>query len=199
MMKNNTHQVADFDSIVEDGTSLQILASADLVPSSWNFPDLEVERILGSGLRIKIKEKLADKNWPACVNRDEKIVNVAPDFLELENFTQEEKLATIVHEIGHIVNPEPEGLQITDKTQDDRIADYLGALKEQDKPSDTPAGISELYADDYVRHCDLTDSLRVALQRLCEEYPNYFENQVTRDRLTRIDSGCAPVLAWHAD
>lgn len=198
MMTNKTHQVADFDSIVEDENSWQILASANLCPSSWNLPDLEMTRIFVSGLRIKIEEKLASKNWPACANRDENLVKVSQDFLDLGNFTQEEKLATILHEIGHIVNREPEDLQITDKTQEDCIADYFLALKEQDNPSDTPAGISELYADDYARHCGLVDSLRGVLQSLREGYPDLFENQVTRDRLTRIDSGCDPVLSSHA-
>lgn len=193
MMTNNTHQVADFDSIVEDEISRQILASANLRSSSWNLPDIEMMRILVSGLRIKIEERLASKNWPACVDRHKKIVYVARDFLELENFTQEEKLATILHEIGHIVNREPEDPQITDKTQEDCIADLFLALREQDNPSDTPAGISELYADDYARYCGFSDQLGSGL-RLLYEIRRNFQIQSTRERIARLEADERPLL-----
>lgn len=193
MMTNKTHQIADFDSIVGDENSWQILASANLCPSSWNLPDLEMTRIFVSGLRIRIEKKLASKNWPAFVDRHKKIVYVARDFLELENITQEEKLATILHEIGHIVNREPEDSQITDKTQEDCIANLFLALREQDNPSDTPAGISELYADDYARYCGFPDHLGSGL-RLLYEISNNFQIQSTRERIARLEADERPLL-----
>ena len=190
MMKNKSHQVADFDSIVGDETSRQILASANLLPSSWNLPDLEVKRILGSGLRIKIEDYLGGINWPACANRSGNFVGIARDFLESESFSPKEGLAVFVHEIGHIMNPEPGQKRYADMTESERMDLYSGAMR----PTDAPAGISELYADDYARYCDLDQALESGLQRLRDEYPDLFDNQVTIARLARIESGCEPEL-----
>lgn len=193
MMTNHTHQVAVFDSIVEDETSRKILSSVNLQPSSWNLPNLEMERILQSGLRIKIEEDLCGINWPACADRKNDLVTISRDFLELESLTNAEKLATIIHEIGHIVNPEPAERPWIDKKKDERATEYLGAMN----PDNAPAAITELYADDYARHSGFATELKAALHRLREDYPDLFETQTTRDRLDRIDSGFDPVLSRH--
>jgi hypothetical protein len=189
MMTNNTHQVAAFDSIVGDETSRQILEGANLLPSTWNLPDLEVERILGSGLRIWIDSGLIGKNWPAYANRsaNPKLVRIARDFIEAVSFQPDEKFATILHEIGHIVNPEPNRQKrYGDMTESERMAFYLPAIS----PSNDPDWISEFYADDYVRYCGLTQALESGLKRLLADYPEFFETQVTISRLARIASGC---------
>jgi hypothetical protein len=184
----------DVETILENAATKETLAKADLSPSSWKLPNLEMTRMTSIQLKLEVIHDLPRKNWPACVDLNDRRVKIAQDFLNLRSFTREEKLATIVHEIGHIVNPEPADRLDGSKAEAERVASYLDDLKRQENPQTAPAGIGEFFADDYARHCGLTNPLRAALQRLRTDYPDFFNTQATCDRLSRIDSGSDPEL-----
>lgn len=165
MMTNKTHQLADFDSIVEDETSRQILVSANLLPSEWRLPVVEEGRILALGVKISAQVKLRGE-WPACYVGAENLIEVANDFLESGDFGRDEKIATMLHEAGHAV----EAIQskLVEK-RDVKIGanPYLKAMNRcYGDDRNAIALEEELFADDFARHCGFKEALHSVLLTL---------------------------------
>jgi hypothetical protein len=182
MINHETHDEEDFDSIIGDDEGRTILTGLNLLPSSWGLPFGEQKRILGSGLMLNVTTELPERNWPACADCTGNNVRIARDFLESELFTRDEKLATIIHDVGHIVNPEPAEEHWTEKPEVERTDGYLEAMA----PNEAPVAVTELYADDYARHCGLRAELQSALKNL-KLVSHRFCSTSTGERIRRIE------------
>jgi hypothetical protein len=183
MMTNKTHQVADFDSIVEDETSRQILASVNLLPSGWGLKDGEEKRILIVGVKINVVPKVRGA-WPACYVGADNEIDVADDFLKLDTMPKDAKIATILHEVGHAVDAIQSKL-VEKRDVNMETNPYLKAMdRRYGNDRKAIALEEEFFADDYARHCGFEEALRSVLLTL--------EN-IDPQRIKRIESD-EPIL-----
>lgn len=182
----------NIDNIIGDESSRASLENADLLPHTWDLPHSELTRIANSGVKLLVVDDLKSNNWPACADKNQNKVKIAKDFIEQPAFIKEEKLATIIHEFGHMLNPAPSETTHWSKTESERVDTYMGVVA----PESKPASKSELYADDYARHCRQSQNLRSALERLRTNHPKGFNTQTTQDRIDRIESDCDPILVF---
>lgn len=180
MMKNNSHLAAGLDSIVEDDSTRKVLENLNLMPSSWVFTEDEQRRILSQNIIIRTNEELEDPHWPSFVNH--RCVIFSSNAFLSGQFTREQLLAILLHEVGHVVNPL------------DAIDEYLTSLSKIGANQATkPANLDELYADDYVRHCGYSNHLSSGLRKL-SEVREVFRIQSVRDRVARIEVDERPLL-----
>jgi len=176
-MANKTHQVADFDSIVGDETSQQILASANLLPSDWRLPGYETSRILALGVKIGVVPTVRGA-WPACYVGADKQIEIAGDFLNAEDFGRDETIATMLHEFGHAVHAfrsQPSKQRDVKEVVDSYLGDLEHLFGDNRKKM---ALDEEFFADDYARHCGFDDALHSALVKL---------DNISPERVTRIE------------
>lgn len=179
-MTNNTHQVADFDSIVGDDLAQEILTDLNLMPSEWNIPDDEQRRILHRGLTIRVVHNLDESNWPAFENQG--VLTFSADAFVSGELSRDQLLAVILHEVGHRVNP------LT--YMDAMIAELAKAGADQ---ATKAANRDELYADDYARHCGYSAHLKTGLNLLMALRES-FRTQSTRERIARLETDVQPLL-----
>lgn len=190
LMKNKEKlEEEDFDSIVIDKLTKDLLAKLGLMPSAWSIQENERKRILDSKLQIAATVDLAAKNWPACADCKVRKIMIGQDFLENDGFTTTEKAAIMFHEIGHIVNPAPPEASTISKSGDEWMEDYLSAMD----PGRSPASPSELYADDYARHCGFHEALISVLKKLREQKES-FKTESILQRIERVESSVGPLL-----
>lgn len=177
MMTNKIHQVADFDTIVEDERSHAILLAANLLPSDWKVPDTEEVRILGFGVKLIVVPKVRG-TWPACYVGSDKLIEVADDFLTSNDYRRDEKIATLLHESGHAAfafNSE----SANRNEGKDAMDSYLGSMERYS--GDRSAAITleeEFFADDFARLCGFCESLHSVLLKL---------DQIAPERIARIE------------
>lgn len=165
MMTNNTHQVADFDSIVGDKTSHVILLATNLLPTRWKIPNTEERRILGFEVKLKVVPK-ARGTWPACYVGAENLIEVAHDFLTSDAYLRDEKIATLLHEAGHAAfafNSET-----ANQTEaNDSAESYLGSMERYFGDQRSAINLEEeFFADDFAKLCGFTEPLHSVLLKL---------------------------------
>lgn len=180
MMKNNSHQLPDFDSIVGDDLARTVLTDLNLMPSAWGVPEDEQRRILYRRLTIRAASNLEDPNWPAYQNQG--VVTFSADAFGSGQLSRDQLLATLLHEVGHWVNVLP-------------YADiFIVEMKKSGADQSTkPANRDELYADDYARHCGYSDHLKTCLYLLMAARQSFRINS-TRERIARLEANEQPLL-----
>jgi len=139
-----------------------------ICPSSWGLNEHDIQKIIGSSLRLTIMYSPASL-LPLPENRKSIDLVMCNATLLNENLlSKEEFIAVLLHEIGHIVN-KPDGVH--------------AYIKEH----------AELFADDYVRLCKYDISLVSALRELRNRYPVTFGKENIETRIKRIEDN-APLL-----
>lgn len=169
-----------FNSIVRDEFTQSILVKVNLMPSEWGLPEDEQPRILHRGLTIRAEPDLNDPNWPAF--EDSGVVTFSSDAFVSGDFSREQLLAILLHEVGHWVNP---------------LLYMASFIAEMDKSgadqSTKPANRDELYADDYARHCGYSHDLKISLDLLIATRQSFRINS-TRERIARLEADEKPLL-----
>jgi hypothetical protein len=196
-MTNNTHQVADFDSIVGDDLARTVLTDLNLMPSAWGLPEVEQQRILNQNLKLWLVHNLSRTPARHLANRvppRKPRVEISQLFLESTHYELNEKRATIIHEVGHEVNPPPKVTSPEPKVESsvDQITEYMHASSREAQIT-KDADIDELYADDYARYCGLQHALRSALHKLYDVEED-FKTTSTLQRIARLERHDTPLL-----
>lgn len=196
-MTNNTHQVADFDSIVGDDLARAILTEFNLMPSAWNLPEDEQRRIVNQDLKLCLVQNLSGTPARHLANRvppRQPRVEISKQFLESTCYDLDEKRATIIHELGHEVNPPPKEISSKQKDENsvDQIAEYMHSSSREAQIT-KDAEVDELYADDYARYCGLQGELHSALRKLHEQEVSFKSNS-TLQRIARLECHTTPLL-----
>lgn len=176
MMKNITHQMADIDTIVEDEKSKATLLLQNLLPSSWRISKAEELCILRFGVKLKVIPKISG-SWPACYVGLPNEIEIAEDFLNDEVFDRGEKIATMLHEVGHaFFKFEAKKAEISSDAENY----YLNALdKYGGNDRQTKAMNEEFFADDFVRFCGFSKPLHSVLRKL---------DKIAEQRISRIEA-----------
>ncbi len=178
-MKNRTHPAADLDTIVKDERSHAILLAANLLPSNWKVSDNEEVRILEFGVKLKVVPEVSG-SWPACYVGSDKRIEVADDFLTSSDYRREEKIATILHELGHAAFAFKSEIANRNEGKDS-MDSYLGSMERLF--GDRSAAITleeEFFADDFTMLCGFTEPLNSVLLKL---------DQIAPERIARIEKG----------
>ncbi len=178
-MKSNTHQVAGIDTLVEDSTSHAILVATNLLPSTWKVPHSKEIRILGFGVKLKVVPEVSG-SWPACYVGTANRIEVADDFLKSSDYHREEKIATLLHELGHAAfafnsksSNQSEGKVCIDS--------YLGSMERLFGDQRATINLEEeFFADDFAKLCGYSKPLHSVLLKL---------DQIAPERISRIDGG----------
>jgi hypothetical protein len=133
-------------------STFQWLRRRNLTPSTWGLNEDRKKQILGANLLITIMRSPASclrlPNNPSIRH----IIIIDPVPLERNQFTREEQIATILHEIGHVVNPPP------NNPPPNTMANYVTSLA-----GDNP---DEFHADDYALQCNYGAHLSSALRKI---------------------------------
>jgi hypothetical protein len=179
MMKNITHPVADFDSIVEDERSHAILLATNLLPSSWKVPHTEEIRILGFGVKLKVVPKVRGTGT-ACYVGSEKLIEVSEDFLTSNDYRRDEKIATLLHESGHAAFAFQ--TESTKRNEGKGAMDsYLGGMERYFGDHSAATTLEEeVFADDFTRLCGYSKPLHSVLLKL---------DQIAAERIAQIEEG----------
>jgi len=176
MMRNNTHQVADFDFIVGNETSRQSLAEAKILPSDWELTDENCGNIIALGTKINVVSKVRGI-WPACYVGAENLIEVAEDFLKVETICCREKIATILHEVGHAFFAFRK--KTAEPSCDSGRNSYLRAMDQYfGNDRNMNALEEEFFADDFARFCGFAEALHAILRKL---------DQIAPERISRIE------------
>lgn len=180
MMTNNTHQVADFDTIIGDEVSRILLSDSDLMPATWGIQDAEKHRIQDAGLYLVVVPELKGTRWPASIRGMTAEIDV--NAIRSGFLTREHWVALILHEFGHRLNPPLK------QAEPPYSIDVVHRVLERQSEDQTQKAASkdECNADDYVRHCGFEGALYSGLITLQRSVPS-FQTQSTIDRIKRIE------------
>lgn len=183
----------DPNSLIDDiviGERARLWAEENkLFPSAWALPPLEVERILGSGLRITCFQSPATAlNIP--INPFKNAASLKLVIFDILRFGEQrlsraEVIAVLLHEIGHVVN-------IPQWKLGD-LVDFQAVIQERSKE-----GIPEFEADDYARHCGYAQHALSGLEKTVALEPREFDSPLARRRIERLRNDEPVILNFGA-
>jgi hypothetical protein len=179
-MSSNTSHGWTIDDIVIGNSAASWLRGRSLLPSSWGLKNEVAERIKDAVIRLTIMYSPASilKLQPNPL-KDLIVANLViidANAFEHPDFTREESIATMLHEIGHVfhdLKPKPSVLDAL------KTSHYVA-------PMNTKAE-SENAADDFACEVGYGKHVASGLKTLTRIMPDKFDNDEVKARIKRME------------
>ncbi len=167
------------DDIVVGSTTKTWLRSKNLLPSTWNLPPDEIQKIRQAGIRLTMMYSPASvlklrPNPLKDVAAASLIVFDANAFDD-DQQSREEKIATLLHEIGHVFHELAPKKSVIEAL---KAEEYVAAMDGQNE--------SENAADDFARKLGYGEHIATSLEKLKTTCPEKFNKPGVDGRIKRM-------------
>jgi hypothetical protein len=158
------------DDIIVTKSARELLEKHQILPSQWNLPDGEAEKIIEAGVKLAVMFSPASQLKLPKGDYDNLVI-IDVSFLGQKVISPEIQVSIILHEIGHIVNP----------PQPCTNPNYMDAMNYGDKFDD------ELCADLYAARCGYGEAFASALKLMRQRAIHGFESESVAERINRLN------------
>jgi len=167
------------DDIVVGASAKQWLAVKKLLPSTWGFDSDQEESLRNAGIRLTIMYSPASvlKLQPNPLKDMDaaRLVIVDANTFDHPDLTREEKIAAMLHEMGHVFHELKPKRSIIDAL---KTGQYVAEM------NTVPEG--ERAADDYAFQIGYGNYIASGLQTLARVYPEKFDTDEVKARIARM-------------
>jgi hypothetical protein len=173
-----------FDEIVIGSSAKQWLKAKNLLPSSWALQVGQEESIKNAGVRLTIMYSPASvlKLQPNPLKDVDAARLIIVDVNAFDNpkLTREEKIATVLHEIGHVFHELALQKSMIDALKTGQYVAEMNSATE-----------NENAADDYACQNGFGRHVASGLEKLAEIYPDKFGTKEVKARIKRMNESAA--------
>jgi hypothetical protein len=169
----------NIDDIVIGSKAKQWLTERQLLPSTWGFQEGQEKSLEKTGIRLTIMYSPASvlKLQPNPLKDVDaaRLVIVDANAFDNPKLTREEKIATMLHEIGHVFHELAPKKSIIDALKTGQYVAEMNSVSE-----------SENAADDYACQIGYGNHIASGLEKLAEIYPDKFSTDEVKARIKRM-------------
>jgi hypothetical protein len=158
------------DEIIATRSVREILEKHQILPSQWDLPNGEPEKIIGVGIKLAIMFSPASQLKLPQGDYDNLVI-IDGSLLEQNVISPEMQVGMILHEIGHVVN----------RPQVSATPNYMDALKYGDKFEE------EICADLYAARCGYGEAFVSALKLMSRRGIYGFDSEAVAERILRLE------------
>lgn len=180
-MSNEANRTWTVDHIVIGSSAFQWLKKNHIPPSTWGLDDKQQQEIKNAGIRLTVMSSPASvlKLQPNPLKDVEtaRLIMVDANALDAPNLSPQEKIAAMLHEIGHVFH------ELAPKKS------IIDALKTGEYVAEMNSGVEgENAADDYAAQVGYGQCIASGLEKLAEMFPKKFATDEVKARIARMRS-----------
>jgi hypothetical protein len=180
-MSNEKTRTWTVDDIVIGSSAFQWLKTNHILPSTWGLHEKQQQDIKNAGIRLTVMYSPASvlKLQPNPLKDVEaaRLIMVDANALDAPSLSPQEKIAAMLHEIGHVFHELAP------------IRSTIDALKTGEYVAEMNSAVeSENAADDYAAQAGYGQHVASGLVKLAEMLPKKFATSEVKARIARMQS-----------